>query len=124
MRLTAAFILACIAGCASQPQAPQTKVAAATPAPVAAPVQAEPAQRAAEPQSTNEAFKPPNGYRVKKRGTDTVYCRKDTILGSRFPEEFCFTEDELKDLERRAESERVSKQQQSGICVGGNCGGN
>jgi len=124
MRLTAVLILACLAGCASQPQAPQTKVAAATPAPPAAPVQAEPAQQAAAQQGTNEAFKPPGGYRMKKRGAETVYCKKDTILGSRFPEEFCYTEQQLKEIAQRGEDQRLNKDKISGICGGatGACG--
>jgi hypothetical protein len=46
----------------------------------------------------------PNGYRAKVRDGETVYCRKEKVLGTRFPEEFCFNRLQLKEIERRKRS--------------------
>jgi hypothetical protein len=45
-----------------------------------------------------------------------VYCRKMVILGSRFPEMMCFTQDELRDMEARNDTMRRDKDQTSRLC--------
>lgn len=46
------------------------------------------AEEAAEPE-----FVPPDGWRPKKRGKFTVYCRKEyNAKGTRFPQETCYDE--------------------------------
>lgn len=50
-----------------------------------------------------EEFRTPSGYKKKKRGDTTVYCRYETPIGTRFANEYCFT---------RAQLERVLKSQQ------------
>ena len=50
-----------------------------------------------------EEFKTPSGYKKKKRGDTTVYCRYETPIGTRFQNEYCFT---------RAQLERVEKSKQ------------
>jgi len=116
MRVMAVLMLACVAGCASQPQAPQTSVVA--PAPAATPAQGVAAQPAQAPQATAATFKPPNGYRVKKIGGNTVYCKSEKILGSIFPQVLCFTESQLRDIARRGDEMRLNKQKVSGLCGG------
>lgn len=67
----------------------------------------EPAKKPEEKQTTAEAkpaeseFKPPPGYRRKKRGDAVIYCRKEKPLGSRFPEEKCYDEAQLRELALR-----------------------
>lgn len=74
-------------------------------------------------QADAKLFKPPSGYRTKKLGANTVYCKKDKVLGSIFPTEICLSEDELKEVERRGEDMRVDKQRAQGVCGGlGACG--
>ncbi len=74
-------------------------------------------------QADARPFKPPSGYRAKKLGADTVYCKKDKVLGSIFPTEICLSEDELKEVERRGADMRVDKQRAQGVCGGaGSCG--
>ena len=124
MRLTLVLLMAFIAGCASQPQTPNTAKPAATTAPTTtATPAATPQPQTAVAQATT-TYRPPSGYKQKKLGANTVYCKKDTTLGSRFPTEFCFTEDELKEMERRGEDMRTNKQKVSGLCGGvtGACG--
>lgn len=133
MRLTLVLAVALLAGCASQPRNPTAATPAAAPAPAATPAQelaAAPAPQAASTtaQAEPKAYKPPSGYRAKKLGANTVYCKKDTTLGTRFPTEFCFTEDELKEMERRGDDMRQDKLKNQGLCGGaptacGNSGG-
>lgn len=123
MRVTLILAAAILAGCASQPQTPTPATPAAAPSPAATPA---PAATTAKAEAG--AYKPPAGYRAKKLGANTLYCKKDTLLGSRFPTEFCFSEDELKEIERRGEDMRQNKLKNSGICGGvamacGNSGG-
>jgi len=120
MRVLKLIVLTALAGCASQ-------------APVRESVQ--PAQRAAQPASaatpvaladaTTEKFKVPSGYRPRKQDGATVYCKKETILGSRFPKEFCFSAAQLQELEAiSAEQRRQLQKGQicgagTGLCTGG-----
>jgi hypothetical protein len=127
MRVLVLTVIAVVAGCASQPEtttAPAPVIAAApavAPAPAAAPTSVQPAQSAGDEQTV---FKPPPGYRLRKQGATTVYCKKETILGSRFPEEFCFTEEQLKDVVRRGEEQGRDAAKHARVCSSaGNCGG-
>ena len=55
--------------------------------------------------AAKEEFKPPPGYKTRHRGDSTIYCRKTTEIGSRFPVEKCFTQEQLKiELERIAQA--------------------
>ncbi|HZF16814.1 MAG TPA: hypothetical protein VE046_12815 [Steroidobacteraceae bacterium] len=87
---------------------------------------ADPAPPAASTTAGSAAkpFKPPSGYRAKKLGANTVYCKQDTMLGSRFPTEICLTEDELREVEFRGEEMRRDKQKSSPVCGGGGSCGN
>ena len=53
----------------------------------------EPAADEAAVVAETKAFTPPDGWRPKKRGQFTVYCRKDyNVKGTRFPAETCYDE--------------------------------
>jgi hypothetical protein len=67
------------------------------------------------------AFKPPAGYRVKIKEWDIVYCRKEPVLGSRFPVETCMTEQELKAHMAANDEMRRNKDQTSRVCSGNAC---
>jgi len=79
--------------------------------------------------ATDEAKKPgeytpPSGYRVKVRDGETVYCRKEQVLGTRFPQEFCFSRLELKEIERRKRSMQDDVAQRQRMCTTGSaCSG-
>jgi hypothetical protein len=50
---------------------------------------------AEEPPAKAEAapeFKPPPGFRTRKRGDLVLYCRREAVLGTRFPVEKCYDE--------------------------------
>jgi len=45
----------------------------------------------------DEEFKPPPGFRTKKRGEFVLYCMKDSTVGTRFKTEKCYDEDQMRD---------------------------
>jgi len=59
--------------------------------------------RATEPAAQDEAekpeseFKPPPGYKAKKRGDVTLYCTRGKATGTRFQTESCYDEAQLRD---------------------------
>ncbi len=58
-----------------------------------------------EKKAEAKKYKPPPSYKTRHRGDKTIYCRKATEIGSRFPVEKCFTKDQLEiELERIAAS--------------------
>lgn len=79
------------------------------------------AASAAAEEAKKPQFKPPHGYRVKINGWDIVYCRKEAILGSRFPKEICMTEAELKAYLAANDEMRRNKDQTSRVCGGTGC---
>jgi hypothetical protein len=97
--------------------APATATSTATSPTPAAAVSA-PAAAQAEP-----AFKAPAGYKTKMKNGIKKYCRTEVTLGSRFPTETCFTEDELKLYLAQTAEQRQEMTQRQGICPGGPCAG-
>jgi invasion protein IalB len=73
------------------------------PAALAASGEVSIAQEAQAVIAEEQEFRTPSGYKKKKRGDTTVYCRYETPIGTRFPTEYCFT---------RAQLERVEKSKQ------------
>jgi hypothetical protein len=47
--------------------------------------------------ATDEEFKPPPGFKRKKFGDKTLYCMKDTDIGTRFKTEKCLDEAQMRD---------------------------
>jgi hypothetical protein len=89
---------------------------AATPAPVAAAAPAEAAKA--------EEFKPPKDYKVKTRKGETVYCRSQTTVGTRFPTEFCFTQLDLERIEKNKRSMQQDVSMRTKMCTTGSaCSG-
>jgi hypothetical protein len=92
-----ATLCSCQAALASDPEPTAAKpaVAAVPVAPVASPAEAaKPADASsAKPADGQEvkAARVPSGYRAREIDGETVYCRKSTPLGSRFPTEVCMT---------------------------------
>lgn len=90
---------------------------------------ADQAQDKAETETADEAkepdvFKVPAGYRAKKRGKKVVYCKKDLESGTRFAQERCFDEDQLKQKELAQAEGNATFDQTRKICSNiGACGG-
>lgn len=56
----------------------------------------EPAAAAANAKE-GEAFVPPPGFQVKKRGELILYCRRDRETGTRFTTEKCYDEEQVRE---------------------------
>lgn len=51
---------------------------------------------AAVDAKAGDEFEPPPGYKTKKRGKITLYCIKDSTVGTRFQTEKCYDEDQIR----------------------------
>lgn len=64
------------------------------------PVEEPAAASASRPATTADAadaeFKPPPGFRTKKRGDIVLYCIKDSTVGTRFKTEKCYDEAQMR----------------------------
>jgi hypothetical protein len=75
--------------------------------PPAAPAAEQPKAAAAEKE-----FKPPPGFKTRKRGELVLYCIKDSTVGTRFRTEKCYDESQMRDYlaaqqEQKRDIERV-----------------
>lgn len=69
-------------------------------------------------KAAGKEFVPPDGWKPKKRGEFTVYCRKGQARGTRIPEEVCYDEAGIRAmLEQQIEDQR-SVDQMRRICAG------
>jgi hypothetical protein len=109
-------VLYCI--CASQiawADQPAPAPAAATPAQPTAAASATNTQAPATSTPTNASAKPETtvlvtaelekkwrsqGYKPQKRGDETLWCRREAVIGSRFEEKKCWTAEVLEENER------------------------
>ena len=48
-------------------------------------------------KSESKSFVPPPGFKIKKQGNMTLYCKKDSTVGTRFKTEKCFSEDQVRE---------------------------
>jgi hypothetical protein len=128
MRACYLILLAGLAGCTSQPQVADVKEPAPAPAAAAAPAPAtasEPApagnQSAQTAVATEDSgkFRIPSGYKPRKKdGGETVYCKKETFLGTRFPTEVCMTLAQLREVEERNTLMRTDLDRAQRVCGG------
>ena len=83
---------------------------------------ADQAQDKAESDTTDEAkpaepFKVPAGYQVKKRGKRMVYCKKAMESGTRFSQEKCYSEEQLRAMDAEREQEQANFDQSRKVCA-------
>ncbi len=93
-----------------------------TPATDAAPV--KPDGDAAAEIREEKPFRIPPGFRTKTRGDKTMYCRKETISGSRFGSEKCYTEEQLEAIAERNEAQRQEIEKSRRVCASDSTCGN
>jgi hypothetical protein len=65
----------------------------------------------AKPVTESATLHPPPGYREVKKGSTTIYCKHDTAIGSRVPEQTCYTAEQIRELEKQGEAARQMLQQ-------------
>jgi hypothetical protein len=115
--LSAVLVALALAACSSQPVTQEESPGPVAPAPEAkAPAPAETGAA-----STKPAGKIPSGYRREKRNGKELYCRNETMLGSRFPQKTCFTREQLEEIQRRTESTVDGMEQTMKVCGGDGC---
>ncbi len=92
-------------------------------------VTADQAQDKAETDTADEAkavqpFKVPLGFRQKTKGKRVVYCKKETEPGTRFSNERCYDETQLRAMEAARQQEQAAIEQSRKICSNQEaCGG-
>jgi hypothetical protein len=62
-------------------------------------------------EAKEKEFTPPPGFRPRKRGGFTVYCRREEPKGTRFPAEVCYDEQGIREMlqAQREDLEMVDK---------------
>ena len=79
---------------------------------------ADDSTESAKPESRRESeYKPPPGYRTRKRGDKVVYCKKISIPDSRLMTEKCYDEMQLRDIELQMEQQRDDLEQRRRLCT-------
>ena len=68
-----------------------------TPAAEATSVEAASAAKAEKTVPGDNEFKPPPGFKTKKRGEIVLYCMKDSTVGTRFKTEKCYDENQMRE---------------------------
>jgi hypothetical protein len=68
--------------------------------------------KASEAAPGDDEFKPPPGFKTKKRGEIVLYCMRDSTVGTRFKTEKCYDEAQMRDYliaqqENKRDIERV-----------------
>jgi len=90
--------------------------------PAAATDAAAPAPQA---KADDEPFTPPPGWREKKRGQYTVYCRKQSVQGTRLPKEVCYDQEGIRAMLAAEREDREKVDQLRRVCGSqAACGGN
>lgn len=99
--------------------------AAAEPVAESASTIGEEATRLAEQHAAEEAeFKTPAGYKKKKKGDQTMYCRSQTPIGTRFPTEYCYTQAQLERVLKSKQGMQDDVAMRQRMCTTGSaCGG-
>ena len=72
-------------------------------------------------EKKNEEFKPPPGFKTKKRGELVLYCQTDATVGTRFKTEKCYNEEQLRAYILVLEAQRRDVDRIRTNCGGGPC---
>lgn len=71
-----------------------------------------------------DEFRVPPGFRTRKRGKHTVYCRKEDVVGTRFATEKCYDEAGIREWKRAQVENQKQLDQMRRICGSQDaCGG-
>jgi len=90
----------------------------------AAPAEAAAADAAAVAKADDDDFVLPPGFKPMKRGKFILYCRKETVMGTRLPAQKCYDENGIRQMAQSLREEREKIDQMRRICGSLNaCGG-
>lgn len=84
----------------------------------AAPAEAASADTAASAvaKADEDDFVLPPGFKPMKRGKFILYCRKETVMGTRFPAQKCYDENGIRQMAQSLREEREKIDQMRRIC--------
>ena len=97
------------------PNAGSEEPAAKNPAPAEA-AAADAAAVSAVAKADDDDFVLPPGFKSMKRGKFIVYCRKETVMGTRLPAQKCYDEDGIRQMAQSLREEREKIDQMRRIC--------
>jgi invasion protein IalB len=85
----------------------------------------EEATKLVEEHAAEQAeFRTPAGYKKKKKGDQTMYCKSQTPIGTRFPTEYCYTQNQLERIEKSKQGMQDDVAMRQRACTTGSaCGG-
>jgi len=90
----------------------------------AAPAESAAADAAAVATADDDDFVLPPGFKLMKRGKYILYCRKETVMGTRLPAQKCYDENGIRQIAQSLREEREKIDQMRRICGSLNaCGG-
>jgi hypothetical protein len=69
----------------------------------------------------SKEFKPPPGFKTKKRGDLVLYCQTDATVGTRFKTGKCYNEEQLRTYLMVVEAQRRDMDRIRTNCGGGPC---
>lgn len=118
-RTVATSLAILLVGLSSGSAVADESAAAAAPAPAAEPAAEKAAAPAATTATATEKYNPPPGFKTKTRKGETVYCRSRAPLGTRIKSEECFSEAEIKEVERAMATATEDIQQRGRMCTTG-----
>jgi len=72
-------------------------------------------------EEKEEEFKPPRGFKTKKRGDLVLYCQTDATVGTRFKTEKCYNEEQLRAYILVLEAQKRDVDRIRTNCGGGPC---
>ena len=67
-------------------------------------------------KADDDDFVLPPGFKPMKRGKFTLYCRKETVMGTRLPAMKCYDEDGIRQMAQSLREEREKIDQMRRIC--------
>ena len=115
MILPGLLLAAPIAGSEESPAEASPPVAAA--AAESAPADAKPADAAAPAVAkADDDFVLPPGFQPMRRGKYILYCRKETVMGTRLPVQKCYDENGIRQMAQQLREEREKIDQMRRIC--------
>lgn len=83
------------------------------------------ASESADEAQAPEPFRVPAGYQPKQRGKKVVYCKKSLESGTRFSQEKCYSEEQLRAMSAERDQDQASFDQTRKVCANPeSCAGN
>ena len=105
--------------------ASDTRASATAEAPAPSIAEEASAQIASQEAAEKTEFKTPAGYKKKKKKSGEIfYCKRETPIGSRFPQEYCFTQAQVQRMEKSKRGMQDDVAMRQRMCTTGSaCGG-